>query len=433
MRRLVDPARGGDRLGRRRAGCCRTGTAPGAGSPQVMPARLPAGARGPPGRRATRAWTRTAARSGRGSWRPPWLTPRGFLTDRERELPDAPAGRRCGSWTGTRSTRPRTASSCAGRPAAAWTAASRSATSGCPLGNLIPEWNDLTWRDDWAGRDRAAARDQQLPGVHRAAVPGAVRDRLRARHQPAGRDHQAGRGRDHRAGLASTATCVPRPPDRLTRQDGRRRRLRPGRAGRRPAADPGRPHRRRLRAGRPDRRPAALRHPRVQDGEGGAGPPAGPDGGRGHAVPRRRRRRRRPHRQAAARPLRRGRARRSARPSPRDLPVPGRELGGDPAGDGVPAAVQPGLAGRAGRRARSPPRASTSSSSAAATPARTASARRIRQGAASVTQLEILPRPPEERPAGQPWPTYPMIFRVSSAHEEGGERVYARQHPGVRR
>jgi glutamate synthase (NADPH/NADH) small chain len=49
----------------------------------------------------------------------------------------------------------------------------------------------------------------------------------------------------------------------------------------------------------------------------------------------------------------------------------------------------------------------------------------IRQGAVSVTQLEILPRPPEDRPAGQPWPTHPAVFRVSSAHEEGGERVYA--------
>jgi glutamate synthase (NADPH/NADH) small chain len=48
-----------------------------------------------------------------------------------------------------------------------------------------------------------------------------------------------------------------------------------------------------------------------------------------------------------------------------------------------------------------------------------------RQGAASVTQIEILPRPGTERPAGQPWPTYPMIFRISSAHEEGGERVYS--------
>jgi glutamate synthase (NADPH/NADH) small chain len=48
-----------------------------------------------------------------------------------------------------------------------------------------------------------------------------------------------------------------------------------------------------------------------------------------------------------------------------------------------------------------------------------------RQGARSITQLEILPEPPQERPVGQPWPTYPMTFRVSSAHEEAGERVYA--------
>ena len=49
----------------------------------------------------------------------------------------------------------------------------------------------------------------------------------------------------------------------------------------------------------------------------------------------------------------------------------------------------------------------------------------LRQGARSVTQLEIMPRPPEERPSAQPWPTYPMTYRVSSAHEEGGDRVYA--------
>ena len=49
----------------------------------------------------------------------------------------------------------------------------------------------------------------------------------------------------------------------------------------------------------------------------------------------------------------------------------------------------------------------------------------IRQGAASITQLEIMERPGEVRPANQPWPTYPMVFRVSSANEEGGERVYS--------
>ena len=49
----------------------------------------------------------------------------------------------------------------------------------------------------------------------------------------------------------------------------------------------------------------------------------------------------------------------------------------------------------------------------------------IRQGAASVTQLEIMPRPSEERVDTQPWPTYPMVYRVSSAHEEAGERIYS--------
>ncbi|HEV7979014.1 glutamate synthase subunit beta [Amycolatopsis sp.] len=48
-----------------------------------------------------------------------------------------------------------------------------------------------------------------------------------------------------------------------------------------------------------------------------------------------------------------------------------------------------------------------------------------RQGAKSVTQLEIMPRPPESRSDAHPWPTYPMIYRVSSAHEEGGERLYS--------
>jgi glutamate synthase (NADPH/NADH) small chain len=48
-----------------------------------------------------------------------------------------------------------------------------------------------------------------------------------------------------------------------------------------------------------------------------------------------------------------------------------------------------------------------------------------RQGAAAIHQFEILPRPPDSRAPSMPWPTYPMIYRVSSAHEEGGERIYS--------
>ncbi len=51
----------------------------------------------------------------------------------------------------------------------------------------------------------------------------------------------------------------------------------------------------------------------------------------------------------------------------------------------------------------------------------------LRQGATAVSQLEIMPRPPDTRPDTAPWPTYPPLFRISSAHEEGGDRIFARE------
>jgi glutamate synthase (NADPH/NADH) small chain len=116
---------------------------------------------------------------------------------------------------------------------------------------------------------------------------------------------------------------------------------------------------------------------------------------------------------------------------PRDLPVPGRELAGiHQAMEYLP------LSNRAVTAA------SEGADAVLAEPAISARGRHVviigggdtgadclgtahRQGAASVTQLEIMPRPPDSRPGAQPWPTYPMIYRVTSAHEEGGERVYA--------
>ena len=49
----------------------------------------------------------------------------------------------------------------------------------------------------------------------------------------------------------------------------------------------------------------------------------------------------------------------------------------------------------------------------------------IRQGAASITQLEIMPMPPTERASTNPWPQWSLIYRTSSAHEEGGERMFS--------
>jgi glutamate synthase (NADPH/NADH) small chain len=48
-----------------------------------------------------------------------------------------------------------------------------------------------------------------------------------------------------------------------------------------------------------------------------------------------------------------------------------------------------------------------------------------RHGCASVHQFEIMPRPPDTRAASTPWPTWPLMYRTSSAHEEGGERVFS--------
>ncbi|MCU1586618.1 MAG: gltD, partial [Frankiales bacterium] len=47
------------------------------------------------------------------------------------------------------------------------------------------------------------------------------------------------------------------------------------------------------------------------------------------------------------------------------------------------------------------------------------------QGALSVSQLEIMPEPPPTRAGSTPWPTWPLMLRTSSAHEEGGERVFS--------
>jgi glutamate synthase (NADPH) small chain len=49
----------------------------------------------------------------------------------------------------------------------------------------------------------------------------------------------------------------------------------------------------------------------------------------------------------------------------------------------------------------------------------------LRQGAASVTQIELMPAPPEARRADNPWPQWPLVFRTSSSQDEGGERAFA--------
>ena len=114
--------------------------------------------------------------------------------------------------------------------------------------------------------------------------------------------------------------------------------------------------------------------------------------------------------------------------APRDLPVPGRELRGVlQAMDYLPPANRAALDPTRDPRTAVPVSAHgkhvviIGGGDTGADCLGTAH----RQGAASVTQLEILSRPADTRPDGNPWPTWPLVYRTSSAHEEGGERVYA--------
>ena len=166
---------------------------------------------------------------------------------------------------------------------------------GCPLGNIIPEWNDLVWRDDWDGAIERLHATNNFPEFtgrlcpapcETACVLGINQDPVTIKNVEVSIIDRAW----------ESGAVRPQPPEWLIRQDRRRHRLRPGRPRRGPAADPRRPHRRGLRARRQDRRAAALRHPRVQDGEEGPRPAPRPDASRGHRLPRRRRRRGHPHR-----------------------------------------------------------------------------------------------------------------------------------------
>ena len=175
-----------------------------------------------------------------------------------------------------------------GRPAA--TQASRCmdcgipfCNDGCPLGNLIPDWNDLVYRDHWhAAIERLHATNNfpEFTGrlcpapCEAACVLGINSDPVTIKQVEVSIIDRAW----------DEGWVTPVLPSVLTGPAGGGDRLGAGRSGRRPAADPGRPRRHRVRARRPARRAAALRDPRVQDGEAVPRPPAGADAGRGDGV-----------------------------------------------------------------------------------------------------------------------------------------------------
>ena len=297
---------------------------------------------------------------------------------------------------------------------------------GCPLGNIIPEWNDLVWRDDWDGAmDRLHATNNfpEFTGrlcpapCETACVLGINQDPVTIKNVEVSIIDRAW----------GSGYVRPQPPEWLSGKTvavigsgpaGLAAAQQLTRAGHTVAV-----YERAdkigglLRYGIPEFKMEKKHLDRRLDQMRREGTVfrAGVDVG-GDA-----------HRSAAARALRRGRARdgRDRRPRPAGHRPRARR---HPPGDGVPAAVQPRLAGRGPTSDGSDQIVATGKDVVIIGGGDTGAdclGTSIRQGARSITQLEIMPQPGEDRPAGQPWPTYPMTFRVSSAHEEGGDRVYA--------
>ena len=155
---------------------------------------------------------------------------------------------------------------------------------GCPVNNLIPDWNNLVYRDQWR---------QALVTLHSTNNFPEFTGRI----CPAPCEASCTLNIDDNPVTIKTIECaivdrgwqegwiVPEVPARRTGKRVGGGRLGAGRHGLRPAAGAGRPRRDPVRKGRPDRRAAALRHPRLQDGEMADRPPGRADGGRGGRVP----------------------------------------------------------------------------------------------------------------------------------------------------
>ena len=156
--------------------------------------------------------------------------------------------------------------------------------SGCPVNNVIPDWNDLVYRKTVARRARRAALDEQFSGIHGPHLSGALRGGVHAQHQRRCGGHQVDRALHHRPwlGRGLGRAVAAGDEDRQARRGGG---LRAGRPRLRAAARAGRARRRALREGRPHRRPAPLRDSRLQAGAAPGRPAHGADVHRGRRIP----------------------------------------------------------------------------------------------------------------------------------------------------
>jgi glutamate synthase (NADPH/NADH) small chain len=351
--------------------------------------------------------------------------PKGFLTDRERELPPRrPVEVRIKDWRevyepGDDAVLRRQAGRCmdCGIPFC---------HNGCPLGNLIPEWNDLTWRGDWHSAIERLHATNNFPEFTGRLCPAPCESAcVLGINQPAVTIKQVEVSIiDH---AFEAGWVLPQPPDRLTGKTvavvgsgpaGLAAAQQLTRAGHTVAV-----YERAdrigglLRYGIPEFKMEKAHLDRRLAQMEAEGTRFRPGVAVGDAITGRQLRDRYDAVVLAV-----------GATAWRDLPVPGRDLDGVlQAMEYLPPANRVAVGDLDNPQVRSQVTATgkdvvvLGGGDTGADCLGTA----LRQGARSVTQLEIMPQPPHERPGSNPWPTYPMIYRVSSAHEEGGDRVYA--------
>ena len=306
--------------------------------------------------------------------------------------------------------------------------------TGCPVVNRIPEFNDLVYRGPLARGVGNPALDEQLPGDHRPDLPRPVRGRLHAGHQRRPRHDQAHRATRSPSGRSPRAGSSRAPPKTWPASTWPSS-ARDPRAWPPPSSSPG-PGTRRRSSRRTTASAGCCGTASRTSSWTSASSTAGWSrcAAEGVRVPDGRGRRRGRLRPVPPADVRRGGAdhgrRRAARPEgPRARSLtastspwscsPSRtaSVGGEIAADAKDNDHRQGQ----GRR----------SSSAAATPAATASARQSGRAPRKSTSSRSSPSRRSNRPEDTPWPTWPRILRTSTSHEEGCQRSWSRADQGI--